>query len=352
MRALTLLALHASLALPGVAGAQPVFVPGDVDGAGGRAVGAAVRACGGVAPRILDRTRPAPPAADEQVIAAVSRARQLTLDAEFEQAIAALQALYLELAREPARAGTGRVWAEALTVDAFARWSRAGGPDDVPSEVAARLEEAVSLWPDVQVDESVMPPAVARALGDARGRRARRPTGEVVIDDARGATWAWVSGQSAAARSVLRPAGQTLVAIVDAWGSATVRLVEVRPAQQVRAAIGGRRRPPRSSPPPGAAGAIVVGRGDDGLVAQSWPGGRARVDVARAPGALAERLGLCGAGAIAQRGREGSGAATSGGGSGVVWYVLGAAAVIAGGVTAGVLLADEPVAEIRFHTEP
>ena len=349
-----LLAL-ASMLVPATAVAQPTLVRGDVDGAGVRRMLEAVRACGGKAPRARVPARPEVPAPAPDVVETVRRARLLTLDAEFERAITELQTLYVALAREPARAGAGRIWAEALTVDAFARWSRAGGPEAVPTDVAARLNEAVALWPRVQVDSSVMPPPVERALEEARERRARRSAGEIAITDGRTASWVWVSGEPESARVVLRPAGRTIVAGVDAWGHAWARLIGVRPTTRVEVAFEGGRRAPAAEPPRGDRRTIVVGLGAEGAVAQRWPRGRPRVDVTRGPAALARRLGLCSGGGgdgVAGEDGDGSSSGTATGGSGALLYVLGAAALVAGGVTLGLVLTDEPVAEIRLHSGP
>lgn len=352
------LALAAALALaPVAARAQPTLVRGDVDGAGLRGLQAGIERCGGNAPRATSPSRPPLPSVAPEVAEAISRARLLTLDAEFERAITELQRLYVELTREPERAGSGQAWAEALTIDAFARWSRAGGPEAVPADVASRLDEAVGLWPEVQVDHQVVPPPVQRALEAARDRRARRAAGEIAIADGRVATWAWVSGSPEADRIVLRPAGRTIVALVDAWGRRRARLVDVRPGARVEVAFVTARRPSDVEPPPGVPRPIVVGIGPEGPVAQRWGEGQARVDVTRTATDLARRLGLCGDGSSVQDddpvedpgaggGRRGGGGATT------VLYVVGAVAVVAGGVALGYALTTEPDAEIRLHLGP
>jgi len=338
--------------------AQPTLVRGDVDGAGLDGVLAAVRRCGGAAPTATTPSRPGAPAAAAEVTEAVARARLLTLDAEFERAITELQRLYVELAREPERAGTGQVWAEALTIDAFARWSRAGGPDAVPADVASRLDEAVGLWPEVQVDHQVVPPPVQRALEAARDRRARRTAGEIAIADGRVATWAWVSGAAESDRVVLRPAGRTIVALIDAWGRKRARLVDVRPGARAEVAFVTARRPSDVEPPPGVRRPVVIGVGPEGAVAQRWGEGQARVDVTASPAGLARRLGFCGGSEVVEEepGGDGQHAGTGGGGGGgggrAVLYILGTAAVIAGGVALTYALTTEPDAEIRMHLGP
>lgn len=338
------------------ASGQPTLVRGDVDGAGLEGVLHGARSCGSAAPRVTTPSRPAAPQAAAEVTEAVSRARLLTLDAEFERAITELQRLYVELAREPERAGTGQVWAEALTIDAFARWSRAGGPEAVPSDVASRLDEAVGLWPEVQVDHQVVPPAVQRALEAARDRRARRTAGEIAIADGRVATWAWVSGAPETDRVVLRPAGRTIVALIDAWGRKRARLVDVRPGGRAEVAFVTGRRPSDVEPPPGVRRPIVIGVGPEGAVAQRWGEGQARVDVTRSASALARRLGLCGGSGTVEDEPEGDdpadgGGASGGGGGGgrAVLFIVGAAVVVAGGVALTFALTDEPDAEIRMH---
>ncbi len=333
------------LACPAAAGAQKVF-RADVDGAAARAFGDAARRCGATGLNMVEASRPREPAGDSDVIAAVRAARQATLEAEFERALETLGRLYERLEQHPELAGTGRIWAEALTVDAFARWSKAGGPEQLPADVADRLDEAVSFWPGIEIDRDLMPPAIARALEAARRRRLDLPLGEIEVEDARIVPWVWVSGIPEEGRRVMRQAGRLVVTSVDSREELRARIVVVRPGERIRVTMAASEPSAR-----GIAlreGAVAVWTGPRGIRAVAWLDGEGRTERATSAEDLALRLGLCRTAAPDGDGRRPEPPARGGGVPGWVYVAVGGAIVAAGGTVLALALTSEPAAEMRF----
>lgn len=340
--------LALALFAPRAAHAQKVF-RADVDGEAARALADAARRCGASGLDLAEPSRPREPSAHADVLAAVRSARDATLEAEFERALETLTRLYETLTANPVLAGTGRIWAEALTVDAFARWSKAGGPDQIPVEVAARLDEAVSFWPGIELDRDLMPPAIDRALEAAKRRRLELPLGEIEIDDPRIVPWVWVSGIPEDGRRVMRQAGRFLVASVDSTGQPRARLVESRPNERIRVAM------TESDPSARAIAGLAPGRGGlavwtvpRGVRAVAWLDGEARTERAASVDDLLLSLGLCRTSAPDGDGRNRP-PTTRGGLPTWVYIAVGGAIVAAGGTALALALTTEPTADVRFR---
>ncbi|MBI2892156.1 MAG: hypothetical protein HYY06_01290 [Deltaproteobacteria bacterium] len=337
------------LACPSAVDAQKVL-RADVDGAAARELRDAAIRCGATGLELVEAPRPPEPAAHPDVIAAVRAARQATLEAEFDSALETLARLREKLDEHPELAGTGRIWAEAAIVDAFARWSKAGGPEQIPPDVADRLDEAVSFWPGIEVDRDLMPPAIDRALDAAKRRRLDLPLGEVEIGDSRIDPWVWVSGIPEDAPRVMRQAGRFIVASVDSRGELRARIVVARPGERGRVTMAGAEPSARVvSALAGREGAIAVWGVPRGVRAVARIDGEARTERAASVEDLALRLGLCRNGAPDGDRRHPEPPTTGGGVPGWVYVAVGGAIVAAGGTVLALALTSEPTAQVRFR---